>query len=209
MIRFENLSYGYGRRSLFDSLSGEFQAGKLIGIIGPNGCGKTTFLKILAGLKTPQKGGVWFKDKNLDTYAPGVLAQARSYVPADNECHWDLTVEEFLSLGLLPLGGGTPKKSLDAYLQEFELEALKHQSFQTLSSGEKSCISLIRGMLVNPQVLFVDEILAHLYEDWQKRVISYLKNLALGGQTVVLVTHNLTLAEQYCDQLLRFGEGLN
>src|SRR6187399_2638373 len=99
MLKCENLSYEIGRKTLISAISLKFQPGLLYGILGPNGSGKTTFMKTLTGIWKPTCGQVLWKDENLHAKERRDIAKIMTYVPQNAPLIFDYSVEEFVLMG--------------------------------------------------------------------------------------------------------------
>jgi ABC-2 type transport system ATP-binding protein len=188
----------------------EIQPGELFGLLGPNGAGKTTLIKLLCCLVLPTSGkasvfgnDVQKKEQAVKNLVGLVNAEERSF-------YWRLSGREnlhfFASLYHLPRQQS--RQRIDELLKLVGLEKEADVRFQTYSTGMKQKMAIIRGLLSEPKVLFVDEPTRSLDPVSAQSVRSLIKEkVTAEKKTVVLATHNLTEAEQLCDRLAIMDHG--
>ena len=190
--------------------------GELLGLIGANGAGKTSLLRLLAGLRRPDRGTVALDGVALDSIPPHRLALARAYLPQDPVAHWRLTANEVVALGRLPhrraATGPAPHQAAIARAMHLTGTAALHaRTLDTLSGGERMRVLLARALAVEAPVLLADEPVAGLDPLHQIRIMQVLRGLATGGAAVVAVLHDLGLAARFCHRLVLLhkapGEG--
>jgi len=203
MLEFNNIEMTFNNSTVIKNLSGQFSAGKFIGITGQNGTGKTTLIRILSGLQKPTNGTVYFFNKNVFDISSKRLAKLRSYIPSDSICHWDLYVEDIIKLGLINSKESETSKQtkVNNIMSDLGLIQFKDREISTLSSGEKSIVYIARGLISNPDYIFGDEILSNLHKTNQHKILRYLKSLTAKGKSIILITHNVDIAKEYCDSI--------
>jgi iron complex transport system ATP-binding protein len=203
MLEFKNIHMAFNNNVILENTQGCFHQGQIIAITGKNGVGKSTLLRILSGIQKPTKGSIYFFNKDLYTISLKRLADLRSYIPAERHCHWDLCIEDVISLGLInqQLPEKIKEEKISNVMKDLDLIKFKGRKIHSLSSGEKTMAFLARAIISNPDYLFADELLSNLHEENQHRVMHYLQILAQQGKCIVLVTHNMNIAKKYCDQI--------
>ena len=188
--------------------------GSLTGLLGPNGCGKTTLLRLLSGVLKPELGSVRLGDREIRTLSPRALAQQIAVVPQETHPAFDFTVMEMVLMGRHPhLGAFQLEGPADIAIAREAMTAtgithLAGRAYMTLSGGEKQRVVIASALAQQPKVLLLDEPTASLDLGYQLEIASLLKQLNRErGVTMVLATHDLNLAASVCDTLLLVREG--
>jgi lipopolysaccharide export system ATP-binding protein len=189
-----NLVKRYRGRTVVDGVSIELNAGEVVGLLGPNGAGKTTTFYMLVGLVRPDAGTVWVGDSDV-TDLP-MYRRARlgvSYLPQEASVFRRLTVEENL-YGVLELLG-VPFSEADgrvgALLEEFGIEALRHQRADTLSGGERRRVEIARALVTEPKFLLLDEPFAGIDPLTVIDIQKLIRHLRGSGYGVLITDHNV------------------
>ena len=212
MMKAENVSLDYGARRVVDAVSLEAGAGQLIGLIGPNGSGKTSLVKCLSGL-VGHAGNVELEGKSLSAMGPKTRARSIAYLPQDQVVHWPLDVSEVVALGRMPhraAFAGPSAADLAATERAMERADIRHLAERNalqLSGGELARVLLARALAVEAPVLLVDEPVSFLDPYHQLQIMEMLRDYAHDGALVIAVLHDLTLAGRFCDRLMMMGEG--
>jgi iron complex transport system ATP-binding protein len=188
--------------------------GSLTGLLGPNGCGKTTLLKLLSGVVKPELGSVRFGQRELRQLSARAIAQQIAVVPQETHPAFDFTVLEMVLMGRHPhLGVFQLEGPEDLAIAHDALAAtgtahLAGRAYMTLSGGEKQRVVIASALAQKPNVLLLDEPTASLDLGYQLEVASLLKDLNRTRRvTMVLATHDLNLAASLCDTLVLIREG--
>lgn len=205
VIATENLVVKRGGATLLDNLTLSLGPTGSIAIIGPNGAGKSTLLRTLAGIEAPTSGHVRIGDQNLSSLSGLARAQAIGYVPQHFSPHWDLSVSEFVRLGA-ERTGQVLHDAVDKALSDYELDALRHRRWSTLSGGERARTLLAMVLSVDPPVLLADEPAASL--DIRHR-LDVVRALAERGRArlSVVVMHDLDLAFRFFEEVILLDRG--
>ena len=213
MIKFENLSSGYGPCDVLQSISAKANPGELIALIGPNGCGKSTLLKTLCGIITPTSGTITVGDKNLSDLSLKIRARHISYLAQFREALPSMSVEDVVRLGRAPYRGSLGKMSSDgeaaiaSALTRTQSDIFEGRRFDSLSGGEQARVLLARALTVEAPVLLADEPIAALDPFYQLSMMEILKAEALSGRTVITALHDLALAAQFADRIWMMHQG--
>ncbi|MCC7412841.1 MAG: ABC transporter ATP-binding protein [Gammaproteobacteria bacterium] len=190
------------------------QAGEVVGLIGPNGSGKTTCLRVLAGLLRPQAGRIELDGRALGSFEPRARARLIGYLPQGAEVHWPLVVRDLVALGRQPhVGpwqrpGAHDRAAIAAALRAAEMDGLADRIVTRLSGGERMLAHIARLLAGEPRIVLADEPVAALDPAHQLRVMALLRAIAGGGGAVLLVLHDLTLAGRFCDRLVLLDAGV-
>ena len=212
-LRVESISYQYGahQTAVLKNLSLEILPGRW-GLLGRNGCGKTTLLRVLMGLYRPQKGGIFWRGQPL-SYQRATLNQWRRHIGLvfqDPEQQLVAgTVQEDLSYGLCNLGltAAEIAPRLRQALEDFDLLALADAPVHTLSLGEKKRLAIADVMILEPQILLLDEPTAYLDPQQVNNLLTLLQNLYLKGTTLIIASHDLDFIYEWADGLWVMANG--
>ncbi|PCI49962.1 MAG: ABC transporter [Alphaproteobacteria bacterium] len=187
--------------------------GKLIGLIGPNGAGKSTLLRAILGLVTPQCGSIVLDGEELSDWTLKERAKKISYAAQGAPVHWPLDVRHIISLGRIPhLDPWQKVSGMDEHLIhqamiKTDTLHLIDRLVTTLSGGERACVMLARAIVSMADYLCADEPIASLDPYHQLQVMDILQELAKEGHGVLIVLHDLSLAQRYCDELVLMHQG--
>ena len=207
------LSYG-GRPPVLCDLDLDVACGEFYVIIGPNGSGKTSLLRLLAGLITPDAGQVEVFTKPLAAWSRRHLAQRLAVVPQQIPLDFPFTVVETVLMGRAPHLGlmgfeGEPDQRLARAAMRFtDVAHLADRRLDQLSGGERQRVIIARALCQEPEILMLDEPTASLDPAHQIQIMDLLDRLrAERGVTVIMVSHDLNLAALYGDRLLLLNQG--
>ena len=198
-----DLSFGYGKVRVINDVSFEVQKGESIGIIGPNGGGKSTLLKLILGLESPETGtlDVLGKPAGKDRRKIGYVPQAMRFDPL-----YPVSVLEIVLMGRLDrLGVGSYSKECrlvaEEALETVRLGDFKNRTFSELSGGERQRVMIARALACEPELLLMDEPTANIDLSAEEQFIEALASLR-KDMTLVLVTHDLELVSELSDSVL-------
>ncbi len=207
-------------RWILDGVSFQVHAGDVVGVVGPNGSGKTSLLKVLARVLTPQEGRVSLFGQDLASMIQQDVACVVGVVPQDTQQLFPFTVAETVLMGRFPhrprgrwTGGLGWESRHDIAIAEqamvtMDIGHVAHRVVTDLSGGERQRVLIARALAQTPQVLLLDEPTAFLDLQHQVEMCSLLRRLKEShGLTVVLVSHDLNLVGQYCDRILLVDNG--
>jgi len=220
-FRYGNERSGAASPWVLNGLTFEVQAGEILGIIGPNGSGKTSLLKLLAQVVRPREGTIRLFGRKMSTMQQDVVARSVALVPQDTQVAFPFSITEVVLMGRFPhhrheglLGGfgwdGPEDLRLaEQAMRETDVLKLADRSIGDVSGGERQRAIIARALAQEPQVLLLDEPTAFLDLHHQLEIGVLLRRL--NGErrlTVVLSSHDLNLASQCCDRLLLLDEGV-
>jgi len=186
MITAKDVSFSYGGTQIINNLSFNVNEGSFVGILGSNGSGKTTFLRLLVGVLKPTGGFISIR--------PSVkMAYVKQTVPGENG-NFPADVEEVVTLGLLRKGMLIPSKkeraAIENVLRETGLNEVRRKLVSELSGGQKQRLKLAKALVQNPSLLILDEPSSGLDHEGRERLHVIIENLHQAGKTVIEVSHN-------------------
>ncbi|MEK4299051.1 ABC transporter ATP-binding protein [Oceanobacillus sp. FSL W8-0428] len=206
----ESLETKLGKKEIVKNISLLVDNQKFVGVVGPNGCGKSTMLKSIYKSLPPHKGTVVLGDIDVLKTSQKKISQKLGVVGQFNEMHFDLTVEQMVLLGrtphkrLLEVDNQVDIDIVEDALRQTNLLDYKDRSYLSLSGGEKQRTILARTIAQQPQFMILDEPTNHLDIRYQLEILQCVKKLNIG---VLAALHDLETAAQYCDYLYAMKGG--
>lgn len=209
-----DVSFAYGTTPILQDINLDLPPGKFYGVVGPNGCGKTTLLDLLTGAKKQLTGTLVYKGKELQSYARRDLARQLALVPQEFDTGFGFTVEEIVLMGRHPHIDrfSAPSQedwlAVDQAMECIGIDKLRDRYTNNLSGGQKQRTVVARALAQNASVLLFDEATSSLDVKYTLQIFNIAHRLVQSeGRTVIAVIHNLNLAAAYCDQLLFIKDG--
>jgi iron complex transport system ATP-binding protein len=218
LLRVDNVSFGYAARrkpafALHD-ISLTVERGSLTGLLGPNGCGKTTLLALMAGVQRPERGLVALEGTNIRHLTRRQIAQRVASVPQETHPAFDYSVMEMVLMGRHPhLGPFALEAPADIAIAHEMLAStgtahLADRTYMTLSGGEKQRVVIAAALAQSPHLLLLDEPTASLDLGFQLDIAALLNRLNHErGVSMVLATHDLNLAASLCTNVVMLRGG--
>ncbi len=211
---FENITIAYDKKIVLKNLSMEVPKGKIVTLIGQNGCGKSSLLKIISRVNKPVSGDVIFCGKSIKAYKPKLLAQKIAYLSQIHSSPLDIDVNTLVSYGRYPytkLGRGLSshdRSVIENSISLTGLEKLKLSRVCTLSGGERQRAWIAMTIAQQPEILILDEPTTYLDIGYQMEILELVKQLNQKlGITILMVLHDLNLAARYSDYLYIIKDG--
>ena len=205
----KDLRYTYEDYLVLDGITLPIRDGEIIGILGPNGCGKTTLLKNLNKNLSPKGGVVMLDGQDLQELTKKEIAGKIAAVPQTNEIHFAFTVRDIVAMGRMPfqsmMGGESSEDSriIDDAIEKTGLNGYRNRLINTMSGGERQRVIIARAIAQTPQILLMDEPTLHLDISMQFDALKLVSALSKeNGMTVVIVSHDLPLVSRYCDRIV-------
>jgi iron complex transport system ATP-binding protein len=206
----ENLAWSAGNAQILRDVSLAVEPGEFLGIVGPNGSGKTSLMALLSGLRQPQTGQVTLAGKPMQTLARREIAQRIALVEQQAETVERITARQAVELGRTPhLGPLSPwsRKDdaiVDAAIANVDMSNFGKRLWHTLSGGERQRLHIARALAQQPQILLLDEPTNHLDIGHQIGLLDLVRRLQL---TVVAALHDLNHAAMFCDRIAAMKGG--
>ncbi|BEO91532.1 ABC transporter ATP-binding protein [Fusobacterium nucleatum] len=215
IINIEKLNYSYGKKEVLKELSLDIDENKLTGIIGPNGCGKSTLAKNIIKYINGKFESFKIMDTDIRELTHKKIAQLISYIPQKSIIIPNISVFDYVLLGRFPL----LKNSWDNYSeQDYEIvekninllniRELKDRNIETLSGGELQKALLARALAQEAKILLLDEPTSALDLNNAVEFMKILKNISIQKEiSVIIIIHDLNLASLFCDSLIILKDG--
>lgn len=187
------------------------QQGECVGLVGPNGCGKSTLMRMLYRVLQPEAGGsVALQGRNIWQMSARQFAQQAAVLGQETALGFDCTVQELVMMGRYPhqsrwaRDSAEDKAVVSTSLEQVRASQLADHPLSSLSGGERQRVLLARALAQQPQLLFLDEPTNHLDIQFQLELLALVR---ASGCTVVIVIHDLNLAAQFCDRVYVMKQG--
>jgi len=206
MIRLEGIEHDYGRGAVVTGIDHVFSTGRVTAICGPNAAGKTTLLRIAAGLLAPSRGTVRLGDRDLRGLQAGARARRIAFMSQRFDCASGFPVRRILELARVMVGRDAAAISM--VVDALGLEPLLDRGIAELSVGQCQRVALARTLAQCPGdgVIVLDEPLAALDPRWAHEASRLLQRRARGGATVLLSVHELAMAARLAEEVLLVGD---
>jgi zinc transport system ATP-binding protein len=202
-VEIEGVSVYFDSKCVLEDINLKVLENDFLGIIGPNGGGKTTLLKVIAGLLKPTKGSVRVYGKPPDKAEKliGYVPQMKQTDLAFPATVWDVVLTGRLSRGKLikPYGEADKKAALDA-LKAMELEGLKDEPIGKLSGGQRQRVFIARALAAEPKILLLDEPTLSVDRRLDTKFWEYLNELK-NRMTIIVVTHDISALSKYVGKI--------
>ena len=219
MISAKGITVSVGDKNLISNISLEIGPGEVVAMVGANGAGKSTSLKVLCGELVPNAGIIELNGKELNEWSAVERAQQMAVLPQSSSLSFGLRVEEIVALGRLPMEGLVTKaedqRIIEEAMQRTDISHLASRSYTTLSGGEKLRTHLSRAIaqILGPKsdtqkILLLDEPTSSLDLNHQLRVLEIVRELAQEGVGVFAILHDLNLAARFADRLYVLKNGV-
>ena len=207
MLEIKNLAKSYDTRTIFKNMNLTVNDGEVLSIVGPSGIGKTTFLRIVAGLLPANQGELILNGESLDLTGERTGAQV-GVIFQDFNLFPQYTVKENVMLAPQMVHNESKDEAAenaDRLLADLGLTAQADQYPFQLSGGQKQRVAIARALAMKPGILAYDEPTSGLDAESTERVIAVIKQLQAQGVTQLIVTHDLPFAEAVADKTFDFG----
>jgi len=206
-IEINNLSKQYKRASAVKNISFKINKGKIIGLLGPNGCGKSTTIGMMLGLIKPTSGAVLINGKNIENNRTSLLEKI-NFISPYIELPKKLTIQENLEIYGRLYGVKNLKNKILELMEMLNLTEFRKRKTGELSSGQKNRVSLAKALINDPEILLLDEPTASLDPDVGDYVRGVIENFSSkNNATILLASHNMNEVERLCDEVMMMKNG--
>lgn len=212
MIELQRLTIAAGGRTLVRDIDAHVQTGEFVAVLGPNGVGKTTLLRVLSGLTNAQSGSLSIDGASLSAMPPASRAKRIAFVTSDDVMSEALRVRDVVAMGRFPHHAWWQWRTTEedeaivaAALEAVAMTAFVDRLFTTLSSGERQRVWIAMGLAQQTPILLLDEPTSHLDVRVAHEILALLRSLAHDGRAIVCVLHDLNDAAAYADRLMLLG----
>ena len=208
-----DIFFSYHEQMVLNGVSLSIKRGEVLSLLGPNGSGKTTILKILLGILRPKTGEVVFDGRPLSSVEPRDLAKRVAYVPQVHREAFGYTVEDVVLMGRLPHRPffspftDEDRRITLGSLEKMRITHLRGKPYTEISGGERQLALIARALTQGADIFVMDEPVNGLDYGNQLRLLQSIKELSAHGITFVLTTHNPDHAFLVADQVALFSQG--
>ncbi|OON95898.1 MAG: hypothetical protein ATN32_06855 [Candidatus Epulonipiscium fishelsonii] len=205
---YKNIYITFGKKEVLKDVTISFEKNKISTIIGQNGCGKSSLLRIISNAVKPISGEIIFENKSIKKYSRKDIAKKIAILPQVHNAHSDITVETLVSYGRYPhkqrsiVINKKDEEIISQSLNFMGLTNLRKQSLGTLSGGQRQRAWIAMTLSQQPEILILDEPTTHLDITYQIEILSLIETLNKNlGLTVIMVLHDLNQAARYSHKM--------
>ena len=206
-IKVQGLCKKFKNTLAVNNVNFEINRGKIIGLLGPNGCGKSTTIGMMLGLIKPTSGNVIINNQDIENHRTSLL-EKMNFISPYIELPKKLTVEENLKVYGCLYGVKNLKEKIYNLMEKLNLTEFRSRKTGELSSGQKNRVSLAKALINEPDILLLDEPTASLDPDVGDNIREFIEKFASNkGATILLASHNMNEVERLCDEVMMMKDG--
>ena len=206
-IEINNLNKSFGNILAVKNINFKIYKGTIIGLLGPNGCGKSTTMGMMLGLIKPTSGTVLINGQNIENNRTNLL-EKMNFISPYIELPKKLTVEENLNVYGRLYGVKNLESKISELMEKLNLTQFKKRKTGELSSGQKNRVSLAKALVNDPEILLLDEPTASLDPDVSDYIRTFIEDFASKkGTTILLASHNMNEVERLCHEVMMMKNG--
>ena len=207
-IEIKNLSKKFNEVYAVKNINFTINVNKTIGLLGPNGCGKTTSIGMILGLIKPTTGDIIIQNKSINTFERNKLLSIMNFASPYVELPKKLSVKQNLQIYGRLYGVNDLSLRIDELAEDLNLKDFINKKTGELSSGQKNRVSLAKSLINKPEILLLDEPTASLDPDIGDYVRSYVQTYKSKNKvTILLASHNMAEVERLCDSVIMMKKG--
>ena len=207
-LKVENLKKKFRTTTAVDNISFEIERNATLGLLGPNGCGKTTSIGMMLGLITPSSGKIYIDEIFLEPKSRIKLLSLMNFASPYIELPKKLTVKQNLEVYARLYGVVEINERVDEMVEDLNIKSFLHKKTGELSSGQKNRVSLAKSLINKPKLLFLDEPTASLDPDVGDFVREYIEKYKKNNElTILLASHNMKEVERLCNKIIMMKKG--
>ena len=208
-IEIKNLNKQYNKILAVKNINFKINKGSIVGLLGPNGCGKTTTIGMILGLIKPTSGTVFINGQNIENENNRTkVLEKVNFISPYVELPKKLTVEENLKVYGKLYGVNNLQDKISDLIKQLNLFEFKKRKTGELSSGQKNRVSLAKALINEPEILLLDEPTASLDPDVSDYIRTYIEGFASKkGTTILLASHNMNEVERLCNEVMMMKNG--
>ncbi len=207
-IEIKNLSKKFNETYAVKNINFTIGTNKTIGLLGPNGCGKTTSIGMMLGLIKPTTGDIIIQNKNINTFERNKLLEIMNFASPYVELPKKLSVKQNLQIYGRLYGVKDLSLRINELAEDLNLKDFINKKTGELSSGQKNRVSLAKSLINKPEILLLDEPTASLDPDIGDYVRSYVQSYKSKNKvTILLASHNMAEVERLCDSVIMMKKG--
>ena len=207
-IEIKNLTKNYNKFLAVNKINFLIQKNKTIGLLGPNGCGKTTTIGMILGLVTPTSGEIIIENKNISTFKRDEILNRFNFASPYVELPKKLTVRQNLEIYGRLYGINDLQKRINEISSDLNIKNFYERKTGELSSGQKNRVSLAKSLINKPEILLLDEPTASLDPDIGDFIRTYIQEYKSKNKvTILLASHNMNEVERLCDSIIMMRKG--
>ena len=207
-LQVKNISKSFNSLIAVNNISFKIEKNKTLGLLGPNGCGKTTSIGMMLGLITPSSGQIFINGISLDSKTRIELLSLMNFASPYIELPKKLSVRQNLEVYARLYGVKEIYHRIDELIDDLNLKSFLNKKTGELSSGQKNRVSLAKSLINKPKLLFLDEPTASLDPDVGDFVREYIEKYKKNNElTILLASHNMKEVERLCDEIIMMKQG--
>ena len=208
-IEIKNLNKKYNNILAVKDINFTIEKGSIVGLLGPNGCGKTTTIGMILGLIKPTSGAVLIDNKNIENEKNRTqILEKVNFISPYVELPKKLTVQENLKVYGKMYGVNNLQDKISDLMKNLNLLEFEKRKTGELSSGQKNRVSLAKALINDPEILLLDEPTASLDPDVGDYIRTYIESFASKrGTTILLASHNMNEVERLCSEVMMMKNG--